>query len=88
MRRVRGMSPSLLAMTKKGAVQLTPALLLLLAACQKPTFDERYAEAEKSIRATAAAIDKELAEREKAEGGAIPSVPPAPQAPASLPAAR
>jgi hypothetical protein len=37
--------------------------LALLAGCHKPSFDERYAEAEKRIRATAASIDKDLADR-------------------------
>ena len=42
--------------------------LMLLAACHEPTFDERYASAEKATRDKAAEIDKELAEREKAAG--------------------
>lgn len=42
-----------------------PALLALalLAACHQPTFDERYAKAEKEIRASEASIDKELADK-------------------------
>lgn len=40
------------------------AAALALAGCQREkSFDERYADAEKSIRATAAAIDKDLAEQ-------------------------
>jgi hypothetical protein len=37
--------------------------LALLAGRQKPSFDERYAEAEKRIHATLASIDKDLADR-------------------------
>lgn len=43
--------------------------LALLGGCQEPTFDERYSAAEKATRDKAAEIDKELAEREKAESG-------------------
>lgn len=51
--------------------RLAPALaLLLIAGCHKPSFDERYEEAEKQVRATAAGIDKELDEREQAMAGA------------------
>ena len=43
---------------------LVLAAALALAGCQREkSFDERYADAEKSIRATAAAIDKDLAEK-------------------------
>jgi hypothetical protein len=39
---------------------------LLLAGCNRePSFDERYATAEKTIREKAAEMDAELAEREK-----------------------
>jgi hypothetical protein len=61
------------------AAARSPALLLplLLAACGKPGFDERYAEAEKSVRATAAAIDRDIAAQENAqrelEGPAAPA---------------
>jgi hypothetical protein len=42
-------------------------LLLLLPACQRePSFDERYAKAEKSIRDKAHELDADLAKREKA----------------------
>ena len=49
--------------------------LAMLGACHEPTFDERYASAEKATREKAAEIDKELADREKAqtEAAAPPS---------------
>jgi hypothetical protein len=65
------------------------APLLLLGACHEPTFEERYAEAEKSIRATAAAIGKDLAAQEKAQANIDAAASAtSPPAPASLPAAR
>jgi hypothetical protein len=68
---------------------LAIAPLLILGACHEPTFEERYAEAEKSIRATAAAIDKDLAEQEKAQADIDAAAgATSPAAPASLPAAR
>ena len=55
-----------------GALLLLPALL---AACaEEPSFDERYAAAEKKVRHTAAEIDSDLRANDPA---ATPAPPPA-----------
>ena len=58
--------------------RLAILLPLLLAAChQEPSFDERYDKAAKEIDARAKAMDKDIAESEKAEkaAGEYPSEP-------------
>ena len=56
--------------------------LVLLAACQRePDFDERYAQAEKAIASKAAALDRELEQREAEQGDK--SLPPTAAATAS-----
>ncbi len=53
--------------------------LLLLAACHKPSFDERYEDAEKAVHEKAAAIDRDLAEpTQPPASDAPPGTPPAP----------
>jgi len=59
------------------------SLVLLLAACNRePSFDERYARAEKSIRDKARDIDADLARRENlaSEAAAAPPPPGSPRA--------
>ena len=47
--------------------------LLLVAGCgREPSFDERYATAEKDIRDKAATMDAEMAAQEQAGGAAQP----------------
>jgi hypothetical protein len=52
---------------------LAALALLLLAACHKPSFDERYEDAEKAVHEKAAAIDRELAEPTQAPASAASS---------------
>ncbi len=56
------------------AAGLAMMLALSLTACSaEPSFDERYASTEKSLRNKAAAIDAELAERERQAREAAPT---------------
>lgn len=52
---------------------LAALALLLLAACHRPSFDERYEDAEKAVHEKAAAIDRELAEPTRTPASAASS---------------
>jgi hypothetical protein len=55
--------------------------VLLLGACEREkSFDERYADAAKAIRSSAAEIDTELAARASEAAAATPSDPASPPA--------
>jgi len=66
------------------------AMLLLSGCNREPSFDERYGDAEKSIKKKAAEIDAELVEAERlaSEAAAVASASPAPQATSSMKAAK
>lgn len=57
-------------------LRFAPVLALLLTACNsEPSFDERYATAEKSIRDKAATMDAEMAEQDRLRAQAAAPVP-------------
>lgn len=65
------------------AVVVAAALVLLGACREEPDFDQRYADAEKSIREKAAEMDSALAEAERARveaGDAAAAPTPSPTA--------